>query len=127
MTVVLRSSDVGAPKGESHGVSARMTKALVPQSGVSRHGASTFVSKEGSELTVNGLQMRQVVVHDEDEVAMSVTGCRLSDSRVMEADVMPFPKMLLGNDAGGSAFGHAGGVRGTNANPAGVAILISEM
>jgi hypothetical protein len=104
-----------------------MTKALVPQSGVSRHGANIFVSQEGSELTVNGLQSRQVVVHDEDEVAMSVIGCRLSESRVMEANVVPFPKMLLGNDAWGSTFGHAGGVRGTNANPAGVAILIGEM
>jgi hypothetical protein len=104
-----------------------MTKALVPQSGVSRHGGSTFVSKEGSELTVNGLQMRQVVVLDEDEVAMSVTCCRLSDSMVMGANVVPFPEMLLGNDAWAAAFGHAGGVGGTNANPAGVAILIGEM
>jgi hypothetical protein len=71
--------------------------------------------------------MRQVVVNDEDEVAMSVTGCRLSDIMVMEANVVPFPKMLLGNDAWGSAFGHAGGVRGTNANPAGVTILIGDM
>jgi hypothetical protein len=102
MTVVLRACDVGAPKGESHGVSARMTKALVPQSGVSTHGASTFVSKEVSELSVNGLHMRQVVVHDEDEVAMSVTGCRLSDSIVMDANAMPFPEMLLGNDARGA-------------------------
>jgi hypothetical protein len=99
MTVVLRSIDVGAPKGEFHDATTRMTKALVSQSGVSRHGASTFVRKEGSELTVNGLQMKQVVVHDEDEVAMSVTGCRLSDNRVMEANVVPFPEMLMGNDA----------------------------
>jgi hypothetical protein len=71
--------------------------------------------------------MRQVVVHDEDEVAMSVTCCRLSDSRVMEASVVPFSEMLLGDDAWGAAFGHVGGVGGTNANPAGVAILIGEM
>jgi hypothetical protein len=99
MTVVVRSIDVGAPKGESHDVPARVTKALVPQSGVSRHGASTFVRKEGREPTVNSMEMRQVVVHDEDEVAMGVTCSRLSDSRVIEVDAVPFSKMILVDDA----------------------------
>jgi hypothetical protein len=55
MTVELRSGDVGAPHGESHGVSARVTTVLVPQSCATRRGANTFVSKEGNELAGKGL------------------------------------------------------------------------
>jgi hypothetical protein len=69
MIVVLRSKDVRVPQSESHGVSSTVTKALVPQSCVSRRGASTFVSKEVSELSGKGMKMRKTVVHDEDEAA----------------------------------------------------------
>jgi hypothetical protein len=70
MTVVLRSDDVHAPEGENHGVSATVTKALVPQSSVSKRGTNTFVSKEGSVLIGKSLKARKIVVHDEEEVAM---------------------------------------------------------
>jgi hypothetical protein len=71
--------------------------------------------------------MRQVVVHDEDEVAMGVTCGRLSDSRVIEVEVVPFPEMLLVDDAQGAALGHVGGMGGSDVSLTGVAILIGEI
>jgi hypothetical protein len=68
MVIVLRSNDVGAPQGERHGVSAKLTKALMPQSCVGRRGASTLTSKEGSELTGKGVEVRKLVVYDDYEL-----------------------------------------------------------
>jgi hypothetical protein len=70
MTVVLRSIDVFASESESHGVLARVTKALVPQRCVSLRWANTFVSKKGSEITGKGVKMREIVLHYEDEASM---------------------------------------------------------
>jgi hypothetical protein len=52
--------------------------------------------------------MRKHGVHDEDEATMCVTCGGLSDVRVVETHVVPFPEMLMGDDARGSAFGYAG-------------------
>jgi hypothetical protein len=45
--------------------------------------------------------MRKIVVHDVDEAAMRVAVVWLSDGRVLESDVVPFPKMLLIDGVGG--------------------------
>jgi hypothetical protein len=58
-------------------------------------GPTPFVSKEGSVLTGKSLKVRNIVVHDEDEVAMWVAGRGLSDGRVMETNVVSVPEMLL--------------------------------
>jgi hypothetical protein len=95
----------------------------MPQSCVNTSGASTFESKKVNEIIVNGLELRQVVVHDKDEYAMCVIcGC-LSDIMVVEADVVPFPEILVGDDAWVAAFGHAGRM---DVNLTGVAILVGE-
>jgi hypothetical protein len=71
--------------------------------------------------------MRKIVVHDEDEAAMCVTGGRLYDNMVVEDDVMPFPYMLLGDDARAAAFGHAGRMGGPDVKLSGMSILVGEM
>jgi hypothetical protein len=110
ITVVLRSSDVHAPKGERQGVSPRMTKALVPQRSVNRRGTKKCVSKKGSVLTGKSLNVRKIVVHDEDEIAMRVARRGLSDAMVMETDVVSVPETLLRDYVCGTAFKHVGRV-----------------
>jgi hypothetical protein len=127
MTVVLRSGDVHAPKGESHGVAARVTKALVPQSSVSRHGTNICISKERSVFTGKSLKVRKIGVHDEDEVATWVSGRGLSDSRVMETDVVSVPEMLLRDDAWGTTCGYIRRVGIPNPKLTGVAIFIDKV
>jgi hypothetical protein len=99
MTVVLRSINACAPENESHGVSAKVTKVVVPKSGVSRRGANTFVSNKGSELARKGLEIREVVVHDDDEALMWITCRELSDGWEVGNAVVPFAKMLMRDDA----------------------------
>jgi hypothetical protein len=127
MSVVLRSCDVSALEGESHGVFAGVTKALVPQRGVNRRGIIIFVSKEGSELTGTDMKMRKIVVHDEDEVAICITCGGLSDGRVGETDVVPSAEMLLRDDGGGAAFGRAKRIGGLDVELTRVAILVGEV
>jgi hypothetical protein len=83
--------------------------------------------KERSELTATGLEVRKIVVHDEDEAAMCVTGFGLSDGMVVEIDVVMFQEMLLGDDVGGSAFGHAGRMGGPGVKLTRVAVLVGEV
>jgi hypothetical protein len=71
--------------------------------------------------------MRKTVVHDEDEAAIRVSGGGLSDGMVVEIDVVPFPEMLLGDDAGGSAFEHAGRMGGPDVKLTRMAILVGEV
>jgi hypothetical protein len=66
-----------------------VTKALMPQSGVSRSRAIPLVSNEGKELTGKGLKVRELIVHDEDEASVFITGSGLANGRVMEVDVVP--------------------------------------
>jgi hypothetical protein len=103
-----------------------VTEALVPQSSVSRRRIDTFVSKEGSVLTGKNLKVRKVVVHDEDEIAMWIACRGLSNGKVMEADVVSVPEMLLRDDAWGTAFGHVKRVGSSNAKLTGVAVFIDK-
>jgi hypothetical protein len=73
------------------------------------------------------MKMRNIVVHDEDDLAMWVGGIGLSDGRVMETDVVPVPEMLLRDHAWGSAFGHVGRVGSPNAKLTGVAVFIDKV
>ena len=66
-------------------------------------------------------------MHDEDEIAMWIAGKGLSDGRVMEADVVSGPEMLLRDDAWGTAFGHVRRVGSPNAKLTGVAVFIDKM
>jgi hypothetical protein len=128
MTVFLRSVDVRAHEDESHGVSTKVNKALVPQRSFSTRGTDTFVSKKGSVLTGKNLKVRKIVVLHEDEVAMWVAGKGLSDGTVMETDdVVPVLEMLLIYDAWGTAFGHVGRVGSPNAKLTGVAVFIDKV
>jgi hypothetical protein len=104
-----------------------VTKALVQRSSVNICGANTFVSKEGSELTGNGIKMRKVVLHDEDEASMRVIGSWLPDCKVVEAHVVPFPEMLMGYDAWCTALGHVRSVGGPNVELTSVAILVGKV
>jgi hypothetical protein len=104
-----------------------VTEALVPQSSDSRYRTDAFVSKEGSVLTGESLKVRKVVVHDVDEIAMWVASRGLSDGRVMEADVVSVPEMLLRDDAWGTAFGHVRCVGSPNAKLTGVPVFIDKM
>jgi hypothetical protein len=71
MIVASCSGDIHAHEGESHGVFAMVTKALVTQSSVNRRGTNTFVSKEVIALTGKTMKVKKkIVVHDEDEVAV---------------------------------------------------------
>jgi hypothetical protein len=45
----------------------------------------------------------------------------------MEVDVVPFPEMLLGDDAWGAAFRHSGRMGGPDVKLAEVAILVGEV
>jgi hypothetical protein len=116
-----------ALEGESHGVSSTVTKALVPQSSVTRRGTNTFVSKEESVLTGKSLKVRKIVVHYEDEVAMWVARTWLSDDRVMETYVVSVPEMLLRDYAWGTTFGHIMCVGSPNAKLTGVAVVIDKV
>jgi hypothetical protein len=127
MTVVLRSYDVHAAESKSHGVLVMVTKGLVPHSCVRRRGAITFVSNNGTELTGMGMKVGDIVVHDEDEASMWITWCWLSDGWVVEANVMPFAKMLVGDDARGSVLGHAGRMGGPDVDLTSVAIHIDKV
>jgi hypothetical protein len=71
--------------------------------------------------------MRKIVVHDEDEAAMCISGGWLFDGKVLENGVVPFPEMLVGDGAGGSAFGHAGRMVGPDVKLTGVAIPVGEV
>jgi hypothetical protein len=71
--------------------------------------------------------MRNIVVHDEDDVAMWVGCIGLSDGRVIETDDVPVPEMLLRNHAWGSAFGHFGRVGSPNAKLTGVAVFMDKV
>jgi hypothetical protein len=57
-----------------------VSEALVPQSSISRRRTDTFVSKEGSVRTGKSLKVREVVVHDEDEIAIGslAEGCPMA-------------------------------------------------
>jgi hypothetical protein len=124
---VLRSSDVRALKSDSYGVLAMVTKALVPQRSIIRCAAITFVSKEGSELTGKGMTMRKVVVHDEDEASMRVIGNGLPDCGVVEAHVVPFLEILLGDNALCTTLGHVKRVSGPNVELTSLAILVGKV
>jgi hypothetical protein len=101
-----------------------VTKALVPKISVSICGANTY---EGSELPGKGMKMRKVVVHDEDIVSMWVSDSWLPDGRVVEGDVVPFPEMLLGDNAWCTALGHIRGVGGPTVELTSVAILAGKV
>jgi hypothetical protein len=122
---MLRSEDVHAPKGESHGVSAMVTKALVPQSSVSRRGTNTFVSKEGNVFTG-----KKDSEGEEDCCAWRGRGCHVGRwQRVVrwqgnKAYVVSVPEMLLRDDAWGTTFGHIRRVGSPNSKLTGVAIFI---
>jgi hypothetical protein len=93
MTVVFCSGNIRAPENDSHDVPAKVAKSIMPPTIFSRCGAITFISKEESKLTGKGMKMREVNVHDEDDASMWITGGRLPDGMVVEADVMPFPEI----------------------------------
>jgi hypothetical protein len=61
----------------------------MPQSGVSRSRAKPLVSIEGRELTGKGLKVRELIVHDEDEAPVLISGTELANDMVMEANVVP--------------------------------------
>jgi hypothetical protein len=105
VTVILCSCDVRAAESERHGIPAGVTKALMPQSCISRRWGITFVSNEGRELTGKCLK---IALHDKDEAAMLASGRRLPNARVVEAHIVPLAEMLMGNDAGRATLGHLG-------------------
>jgi hypothetical protein len=71
--------------------------------------------------------MRKIVVHDDEEAAMCVTRGRLSDSMVVQANVVPLSEIMMGDDDGGAAFGHAGRMGAPDVKMTGVAILVCEV
>jgi hypothetical protein len=83
-----------------------------------------MVSKERSELTGKDLKMRKVVVHNEDGAFMWVIGSGLPDGRVVEANAVPFPEMLMIYDAWGTALGHVWRVSNPNVDLTSLAILV---
>jgi hypothetical protein len=95
---------------------------LVLHSNVNRFGAVTFVSKEGNEFTGKDMKMRKVVVHDEDETSMWVISNGLPDGRVVKANVVPFPEMLMRYVAWGIAPRHVRRMSGPNVELTSVAI-----
>jgi hypothetical protein len=71
--------------------------------------------------------VRKIVVHDEDKAPMCITGGWLADGMKMEADVVPFPEMLIRDYARSSALGHAGRMSGTDVKLTRVAIMVGEV
>jgi hypothetical protein len=107
-----------------HGVPARVTKALMPQSGVIRSRAGPLISNEGSELTRKGLKVRELIMHDEDEAPVLISGRRLANGKIMEPDLVPLAEVLLRDDARSAALDNVWGMSSPDVDPAGVAILI---
>jgi hypothetical protein len=53
----------------------------MPQNGVIRSRTGPLVSHEGRELTGKGLKVRELIVHDEDEASVLISGSGLANGQ----------------------------------------------
>jgi hypothetical protein len=56
------------------------------------------------------LKVRELIVHDEDEAPVLISGTGLANGRIIEADVVPLAEVLLRDDARSTALDHVWGI-----------------
>jgi hypothetical protein len=84
------------------------------------------VKIEACELTEKGLEVRHLIVHDEDEASVLISYSGLADGWRMEVNVMLHAEVLLRYNARNAALDHARCMNSPDVDPASVAILVGH-